>query len=88
MSTVTPIRADIKIPKKKRRDREASIKNRLHDLQFRVGRAAALARSMALALDGKVLEFDIEAAEGCLGVAELLDQIRTEMYEMSQEGRP
>ena len=39
---------------------------------------------MALALDGAVLEFEIEATEGCLGVAELLDGIRDEMYNLSQ----
>lgn len=89
---VTPIRPGVSVkskPKKLSRGQreEARIKDRLHDFQFRVGRAAALARSMALALEHAgvgVITFEIEATEGCLGVAELLDGIRDEMYNLSQ----
>jgi hypothetical protein len=87
MAEVTPIRPDISVKSKRRSRgevRDARIKDRLLDFQFRIGRAAALARSLALALDGQVLEFEIEATEGCLGVAELLDGIRAEMYDLSQ----
>ena len=88
MSDVTPIRADVKISKKRApRDRDASIRKRVTDLGFRVARAAALSRAMALALEGQVLEFGIEAPDGCLGIADLLDGIRDEMWRMSEEGR-
>ena len=63
---------------------DTEIKGNLLDFQFRIGRAGALARSMALALEGHVLAFEIEATEGCLGIAELLDGIRDEMYDLSQ----
>jgi hypothetical protein len=80
---VTPIRPDMSIKAKKRKARgetqAAGIKEKLHDLQFRVGRACALTRAMALALDGQVLPSEIEAGEACLGVAEMLDGIRDEM---------
>jgi hypothetical protein len=89
MAKVTPIRADVKVPApKKKRDRKSGASGeQLENWQSRLGHAAALARAMALALDGKVLEFEIEAAEGCLGVAGLLDTIRMEMYEIAEEGR-
>jgi hypothetical protein len=82
---VTPIRPGVPVKSKsKRPSRDDRIKDNLHDFQFRIGRASALARALALALDGKVLEFEIEATEGCLGVAELLDGIRDDMYNLSQ----
>jgi hypothetical protein len=88
MSDVTPIRPGVKMrTPKKRNTRESTsiIKERLHDLQFRVGRASALAKSLALSLDGQpVLAFGLEPTEGCLGVAELLDGIQEEMYMLSQ----
>ena len=75
-------------PKKRNRGaaerRDTEFKDTLLDFQFRIGRAVALARSMALALDGQVLAFEMEATEGCLGIAELLDGIRDEMYNLSQ----
>jgi hypothetical protein len=86
---VTPIRPGVSINAKSkrlsRRERdEARIKDRLHDFQFRIGRASALAKALALACDGQVMAFGIEPTEGCLGVAELLDSIQGEMYDLSQ----
>ena len=85
---VTPIRPGVSVkPKPKRRSRgelrDARIKDRLDDFQYRIGRAAALARALALACDGQVMAFGIEPTEGCLGVAELLDGIQGEMYDLS-----
>ena len=88
MAEVTPIRPGVNVSRKSKKGaaerRDDRIKDRLLDFQFRIGRAVALARSMALALDGQVLAFEIEATEGCLGIAELLDGIRDEMYNLSQ----
>lgn len=85
MAEVTPIRPGVKPSKPKRtRDRDASLKQQLHDFQFRIGRASALARALALACDGQVMAFGVEPTEGCLGVADLLDGIQGEMYDLSQ----
>lgn len=85
---VSAIRPGVSVTKPKRRSRretqESCIKDRLYGFQHRIGHAAALARAMAFALDGKVLPFEIEATDGCLGVAELLDGIRADMYDFSQ----
>jgi hypothetical protein len=84
---VTPTRPGVSIKRRRKACSEtkaAGIKEQLHDLQSRIGRASALARSMALALDGQVLSFEIEAAEGCLGIAELLDRVRDEIEVIAQ----
>jgi len=86
MAEVTPIRDGIAIkpPPKKRRpsQRKSQYDKYLADFQVRLGRAGALSRALALALDGVSLDFGIDPCEGCMGVADLLDGIVNDMIEM------
>jgi hypothetical protein len=56
-----------------------------YDWEARLSHAAALARSLALALDGTVLAYQMEPSEACLGIAELLDGIGGEMENLANE---
>jgi hypothetical protein len=90
MAEVTPIRPDVKPdkPKRKSRDRDASLKKRLHKVQFRLGRAVALTRALAAAFEDEFVRVhgteEIDAMDGMLGLADLLDGIRAEMCGLYQ----
>lgn len=89
MAEVTPIRPELKLkPKRTPRDRDASLKKRLDEFQSRLGRAVALTRAMAatfqeqsVCISGTGTE-EIDAMDGMLGVAELLDGIRADMVDL------
>jgi hypothetical protein len=84
MSDVTAIRPGIKPDKPKRtRDPDGSLKRKIDDFQMRVGQASALARCLALSLDGIVLADDADGMDAANGLADLLDGIRADMVDVT-----
>jgi hypothetical protein len=86
---VTPIRPDVKPekPKRKSRDRDAGLKKRLDEFQSRLGRAVALSRAMATAFQDVSVDVhgneELDAMDGMLGLADLLNGIREDMVNLS-----
>ena len=84
MADITPIRPDVKPVKRKPRDRDESLRRRIHGFERRLARAVALTRAMARAFQDQCISAgvdEIDAMDGMLGLADLLEHIQDDMVD-------